>query len=162
MSGKKYILAASGLLLFLLGTGPGTSAGRGLANSVLLSAEAERSSTGRMLLLHFACPIQLLEHVPDRQGDSLLALVRLSPECRKQASVTGALRHHAIVPPELRDLVEDIRFERDDVHGPRILLRFRTPVTFVLKPGSDQRSLLVTLPSRKEEPVPDKGDHSEP
>jgi len=127
---------------------------QGLSDRLLLRVDAKESGPEKILLLHFACPTQVLEHAPVRQGDSLLLLLRPAPECGS-GDEKGALRLHAAIPPSARDWISDIQLDRSPDRDAKLHLRFRHTIHFSLHTSRDARTIRISL-------FPSNADNSSP
>ncbi|RMG28528.1 MAG: hypothetical protein D6721_08125 [Gammaproteobacteria bacterium] len=121
-----------------------TAGAQGLAGKALLEVQSIPSAGGTRMRLHFACPVQWREQAPAYQGDSLLILLRLGAECGALVP-RRAFRHHAVLPPALRNQVEDVALEQDPVHGPRLIIRFRAVRRFTVQAEREGRALVLDL-----------------
>ena len=122
----------------------------GLAQTVrdkVLEEVSVTADRGEMLVsIRFSFPLRYLEHFPQHMGAELR--IRLHPVRVPVSDLHAAHKREAVVPRYAESAaVDEVIYEGDIEGGPYLTVRFVRPVAYQVIPGSDYRSMNVTVRS---------------
>ncbi len=143
---QAFLRALFGAAVLVLGLAAGGLPARAqpARDRVLTDLRIDETPSCAVITIDFAFPVRYVRHFPYDKGDELRIALR---PLRIAATEASALfRRESMVPPT-NDFaaLQDVIFEGDIQGGPYLTLRFRTPVSYKVKQGSDFRSLTVAV-----------------
>jgi hypothetical protein len=105
----------------------------------------KQQKDGASIRTKFTTPVRYLSHFPTRSGDTLvieICVITLSRCTRDKINSRMSKR-----PKRAKNFpLIDVRFEGNNPAGPRLVIRFRRSVKYIVRQGRDGRSIIVTLP----------------
>lgn len=103
-----------------------------------------------LLRVRFAVPVRYENHSPPTGGRTLIVYVRtFDTGATATTRDRKSLKAVAGVAPAI-----EVRFERDAVEGPRLIVEFGAPVSYTVRQGLDNRSIDIALARPAAEAAP--------
>jgi len=142
------------LLCLLLCLVPLTaSAKQPIRRSIIAGVDVQDAAGGLEVRIRFNFPVLYLRHFPPARGDSLQIVIRTKPS-QDVPDAYLKMREAARIPAAVASRIHAIRYEGDHPGLPWIVVDFRGPTHYRVRPGRDARSLLIRLDPSSPAAVP--------
>ena len=139
---KKYLFALpvlAALALFL-----GAALAQVPRNEILDDVQIEEKTECAHVHIAFNLPVRYTKHFPEKSGNEVR--IQLEVLAANPTERDALLRRESLLPPE-SDVaaIEEIMYEGDYNGAPFLTIFFTHPVRFIVKQGTDFRSIDITV-----------------